>query len=380
VRFLSTGRCLVIRARAALAALAVAAIAVFAVTACGGDDADQDAQGTGQGAAETSTDADTDRPAVPKKKVGYVTIFGDPVQLRFARVFREAAEAVGWEVLFVDAKGQPSQALRAMQNFINQNVDAIVSSSVETAFVGPALADARAKGIPTIATGAIIGGDPKAWSAIYVESEEDLSTVLAEHVVSQAPPGGKNHIGIIWNNEYLPGTLRYEHFKDALAESEWEVSAQRTVSATNPSQGSQNAASAMLAADPDISAILAIFDWMAPPAVTAIQAAGRDDVTVYSYYADHVNLPLLIRPNSPLKAVVDGNVEQVAAVAVDQLLRYFVLDEPLDPDAVSQIEFEYSVYTRDNAPEFGDDYLGPVSVESVVQPWLDKWNQEYAID
>src|SRR5579885_262230 len=37
-------------------------------------------------------------PAVPHKTIGYITIFGDPVQLRFARVFQQAAKDVGWKI------------------------------------------------------------------------------------------------------------------------------------------------------------------------------------------------------------------------------------------------------------------------------------------
>jgi ABC-type sugar transport system substrate-binding protein len=318
-------------------------------------------------------------PVVPKETIGYVTIFGDPVQLRFARVFQAAAKSVGWKVLFQDARGQPNQALRIVQNFINQKVNAIVASSVETSYIASALADARKAGIPTIATGATIGGNHKSWSAVYVESEQGLSSALAKFVNSQTPPSGKNHIGIIWNNEYLPGTLRYKFFQNALKSSKYKVTQNQVVSATDPTQGSQNAASTMLSADPQISAILAIFDWMAPPAITALHAAGRNDVSIYSYYADNTNLPLLEQPNSPLKAVVDGNVEHVCAVTVDQLLRYFVLHKPFAQNAVAKIKFDYTVYTAANAPKFSKSYLGPVSVNSVVAPWLAKWKKQYTI-
>jgi ribose transport system substrate-binding protein len=360
-----------------LAVLALAGVAVLASQAVARPG--HVLRGATATASAATPAAQSAGPVVEKKTIGYVTIFGDPVQLRFARVFQAAAKAVGWKVIFQDARGQPAQALRIMQNFVNQKVDAIVSSSVETSYVKSALADAKAKGIPVIATGATIGGNLKSWTAVYVESEQGLSTALAKYVVAQSPPGGKSHLGIIWNNEYLPGTLRYRFFQKALASSKYKATQQHTVSATDPTQGSQNAASAMLSADPQISAILAIFDWMAPPAITAIHAAGRTDVSVYSYYADNTNLPLLEQANSPLKAVVDGNVEEVCAVALDQLLRHFVLGKPFAPNAASAIKFKYTVYTKANAPKFSKSYLGPVSVSSVVSPWLAKWKKEYTI-
>src|SRR5205823_7516615 len=144
-------------------------------------------------ATATRSDHATAKAAVPAKKIGYVTIFGDPVQQRFRRVFEAAAKRVGWKVDFVDARGNPAQALRAMQNFINDGVDAIVASSVETAYVKTALDDARRKGIPTIAVGAIIGGNTSAWSAVYVESEAGLSQALAHYVTAQTPAAGKDH-------------------------------------------------------------------------------------------------------------------------------------------------------------------------------------------
>jgi ribose transport system substrate-binding protein len=362
----------VLRPRLAIFLVPVIAVAALASQAVARSTHDQ----RGQVAAPALRVA---APAVPQKTIGYVTIFGDPVQLRFARVFQQAAKDVGWKVEFQDAKGQPAQALRIVQNFINQKVDAIVSSSVETSYIASALADAKKAGIPTIATGATIGGDLSKWSAVYVESEQGLSTALAKYVDAQTPPAGKNHIGIIWNNEYLPGTLRYNFFKKALANSQYKVTQNQVVSATDPTHGSQAAASSMLTADPQISAILAIFDWMAPPTVTAIHAASRNDVSIYSYYADNTNLPLLEQPNSPLKAVVDGNVEQVSAVTVDQLLRYFVLHKPFQKNAASKIKFKYTVYTKANAPKFSKSYLGPVTVSSVVSPWLAKWKKEYSI-
>lgn len=336
--------------------------------------------GPGVFAAGTPSDASTpaeSSPEVEARTIGYVTIFGDPVQQRFFRVFDAAAQAVGWNVEFVDAQGDPAEAQRAMETFLNDGVDAIVASSVETPIVRASLDEARERGIPTIAVGAIIGEPLDAWSAVYVEDEGALSRALADHMLADEEGG---EVGIIYNTEYVPGVIRHDDFVAALADTSWEVVAEEVVTVSEFSDGSRRAADAMLTAHPNLKVILAIFDWMAPPAVAAIETAGRtDQVSVYSYYADDVNLPLLIDPASPLRAVVDGNVEVVSAVAVDQLLRHFVDGGELDPDAVENIDFTYTVYTVDNAPEYNDDYLGPVDLDTVLGPWVADWQERYAL-
>src|SRR3954462_10351556 len=73
------------RARLVVPIVAVAAIAAFAAQAI-----------AGPSHAQRQPLAAAAGPAVEPKTIGYVTIFGDPVQLRFARVFQAAANAVGW--------------------------------------------------------------------------------------------------------------------------------------------------------------------------------------------------------------------------------------------------------------------------------------------
>ncbi|MFA4928662.1 MAG: hypothetical protein WC558_09095, partial [Patulibacter sp.] len=91
------------------------------------------------------------------------------------------------------------------------------------------------------------------------------------------------------------------------------------------------------------------------------------------------NLPPLIDPKSPLQALVDGPVEQVSLVAVDQLLSHFEKGTPLDPKAADGLQVEYDIYTKDDHPELTKGYITPYPVDEYLKPYVTKWQQEYGL-
>jgi len=353
------------------ACLLVAALAV----ACSGD---EEKAGTPTAPASSPT-AGADLPAAGSRTIGYVTISGDPVQLRWWRVFEAAAKEVGWNAEFADAKGVPDDALRAMQNYINTGADAIIAACVETPWARPALDDAKAKGIPVIAIACPVSPPENAWTAVFAEDEAGLGDTLAKYVVQQLEAAGATNVGVLYDTQFLSGKIRYDAFKAAIADTSIKVVADFAPPLTDPTEGSRKAAADILTAHSDLDAILAIYDWMAPPSVSAIEAAGKQDqVTVYSFYADHVNLPILLKEGSPMKAVVDGPVETASLAIMDELLDYFVNDDPIDASAFTSEKMEFVIFTKDNAPAFGDDYVGPIALDPLLAPWLEKWQQEYS--
>lgn len=357
--------------RPALAAAIAAAVLIVAV-GCGGDDSDDPGTGGGDASAD-----------IEDKTIGYVTILNDPVQQRFFRVFEGAADAVGWNTKFADAGGDTGEAVRIVDNYLRQGVDGIVAACVETPIIRKALDDAADDGVPTIAVACPVSPPEDAWSAVYAEDEAGLATALAEHVAEELQASDEEgSVGILYDETFLSGKIRRDIFVETLNEVGVEIAAEQTVGLDDPTGNARRAAQGMLSANPDMNAMIAIYDWMAPPAISAIETAGKeDDVSVYSFYADHVNLPLLLEPDGPMQAVVDGPVENVSALAVDQLLENFSGGE-IDPNAADELEYEFTVYTKDTAGELDfdpDTYLGPVDLQSVLDPWLEQWREEYAL-
>jgi len=55
-------------------------------------------------------------------------------------------------------------------------------------------------------------------------------------------------------------------------------------------------------------------------------------------------------------------------------------DNTIDASAFTSEKMEFVIFTKDNAPAFGDDYVGPIALDPLLAPWLEKWQQELKDD
>ncbi|MBF6621315.1 MAG: sugar ABC transporter substrate-binding protein [Patulibacter sp.] len=355
--------------RRRLATAAALALTVGGLAACGSDSDD----GT------TSTAAAGGGAGVEKRTIGYVdNLHSGPMQQRWFNYFTAATDKLGWDVRLQDAKGDAALGAKQGVNLVNQGVDALVISCFDTAPMRPAINAAKKKDIPVLSVGCPLP-EQEAWDAVYHQDDNALSTTLAEYVESQAPPSG-GKIGVLYDDQLLSGRLRNDVFEATMKDSDTEIVGSEAVGLTDIESRARKASNAFLSANPDLTGIVAIYDIYAPPAVSAIKAAKRtDDVSVYAYYANANNLPPLIDEQSPLQALVDGPVEQVSLVAVDQLLSHFEKGTPLDPKAADALDVNYDIYTKDDHPELTEDYITPYPVDEYLAPYVEKWQQEYGL-
>lgn len=352
--------------RRRLATAAALALTVAGLAACGSDSDDT-----------ASTSAAADKPGVEKRTIGYVdNLHSGPMQQRWFNYFTAATDQLGWEVRLQDAKGDAALGAKQGVNLVNQGVDALVISCFDTAPMRPAINAAKKKDIPILSVGCPLP-EQEAWDAVYHQDDNALSKALAEYVESQAPPSG-GKIGVLYDDQLLSGRMRNDVFNETMKDSDTEIVGSEAIGLTDIESRSRKASNAFLSANPDLTGIVAIYDIYAPPAVSAIKAAKRtDDVSVYAYYANANNLPPLIDPKSPLQALVDGPVEQVSLVAVDQLLSHFEKGTKLDPAAADDLEVNYDIYTKEDHPELTDDYITPYPVDDYLDAYTEKWQQEY---
>src|SRR5205823_5205084 len=136
----------------------------------------------------------------------------------------------------------------------------------------------------------------------------------------------------------LVGRLRSDYFINALKKAGIQLVSTPVIPETSIAPSTTQAIKGTLQAHPDTKAFVPVFDFSVGPGVQALKSLGPSakGVAIYTYYADQVNLPLMLQKDSPIKGVVDGPVEQVSLVAVDQLLRHFNTGEPLDRNAAQK--------------------------------------------
>ncbi len=316
---------------------------------------------------------------VKARTIGYVDVLAaGAMQKRWYDYFVKGADKLGWKVKLADAAGDPSVALTDAENFINQGVDALAVSCVETGGLRAALDDAKAKNIPIVAVGCAEPPPTDAWSGVYAEDDPGLAKTLAKFVVQNL--GAGSEVGILSDAALLVGRERTDLITSELKNAGINVVATTVIPETDIVHSSTVGTADILNGHPNVKAIICVFDWSAGPAIAAIQQAGKtSSVNVYSFYADQVNLPLMIKPGSPLKGLVDGPVEQVSLVALDQLLAHFQNGSKIDPNAAKSLNVNFTVFTPDQHPDLTANYVGPWSLDKYGKPFFDKWNKTYGL-
>jgi ABC-type sugar transport system substrate-binding protein len=351
------------------------ALAGLVLAACGGSSGSSSSAATEAESSTTATSSGGGLAAVPKETIGWVdaTLAGS-YQQRIYQAGKAALEHVGWEVKTVDTKGEPATAASGVSSLVNSGVDAIIMSAVTPSTARAGLLQAKSKGIPVLMVGSAVDNslNESLGLVYYGESETELSEPLGELIAEDVKPGSK--VGILSTTALASAVERTESLEKSLGEAGIEVLS--PVETTFDFSSGQANASALLNQNPELAAIIPVFDIWTAATVSAIKAANRDEVAVYSYYADAVNTPLMRKNPTIVKGLADGNMIISPLIAVEQLLGYFAEQKEIDPSA-AEGKFTYETITSKNLPPGAQN--GPISIEEATAPFYAKWGKQYEL-
>lgn len=356
------------RAAACLAAIAVS----FTFAACGSDDSSSSSSSSDGGKAAATVDGKTQ---VPAKTIGWLDgVLAGSFQQRQYQAGKEAIEHVGWKVKTVDTKGDPALAASGASSLVTSGVDAIVMSAVTPSTARAGLLQAKAKGIPVLMVGSAVDDSlDESLDLTYLgENEEELTAPLAAEMLKTLKSG--DEVGMLSTTSLASATRRAASLTKALEAGGVKV-LRPLETGFDFSAGVKNA-STLLNQNPDMKAIVPIFDLWTAATVSAIKSAKKqDDVKVYSYYADAVNTPLMRKNPDLIPAVTDGDMVVSSYLVVDQLLKHFTKDAPIDPKAADG-KITYGAVTKDNLPP--GEQNGPVDPAKAAEPFYEQWDEAYA--
>lgn len=333
------------------------------VAACGGDDDDDD------GDAGAPAEA-TPQIKVEPRTIGVVNLIRQsPAEDKIDRFYEDAAEALGWKVEIVDGAADPQKIAQATQTFINRRVDAIITTSTETALMRTQMRRARQRNIPWISTN---GGTTESdlFSAQYEEDEYKMGRQLADHIEETVDDP---QIANLKTSLAISGVLRDNAFHDVFSRDRF--AAEQEIDLTNPVVNTEQVLNDVLTANPDVNVVHAVYDNMSQASVTTIRRR-RSDAQLFNYFTTEQNVKNL-RSQTPLQAVSDVNLPHTGGVALDELLAFFEKDDPIDRNALEKNPLTYQVVSRDNIEELLGDKDESFPNDEILKPFLDKWATEY---
>lgn len=248
--------------------------------------------------------------------IGYsVSTLNNPAFVYLSDEIERNAEELGIEINVSDSQNDSSVQASAMDDFITQEVDAIIVNPVDSAAIEPSVESANDAGIPVIT----------------VDRSSDGGEILAS-IVSDNVAGGEMAaqflVDTVGENakvavvEGVPGASatqeRTEGFNN-VADDMLEVVTSQTGNFDRAD--SLTVAENILQANPEIVAIFAENDESALGVYEAVTAAGRDDIVIVGF--DGAELALESIENGELDATIGQRFDLMAELAVQAVVDHY---------------------------------------------------------
>lgn len=260
---------------------------------------------------------------------------------------RDAAAALGYQLLVADAETQVVKQSHQVDNFIHSGVAGMILCCADPSGIVPAIKRANRAQIPVVTLdGSARGGDV----VCYVGHDNTANGQAAgEFLVGQVRAAGERSCRVVILDYPKSATVcvaRVEGFRKAIAqEPRIRVIAQQDGEANRAA--SFRVMSSILQANPEIDAVFGINDNTVLGAMAAAQSAGRiDKIRFISVSWSSEAFELLEKP-SALAAAVVTNPYDMGYRAVQSLVEH-LQGKPVP----KQILLKPTVYTHENVGKF----------------------------
>lgn len=229
------------------------------------------------------------------------------------------AQKYGYTISFVDANRDNARQQQQVEDFISRHVDAIVLTPYDSKAIGSAIVEANKANIPVF-TADIANASKQGAVVAHVASNNEQGGQQAGMLMCKALPQGGS-VAILNQPEVTSVQDRVKGFKEALAQHCPSVKVVADTDSNGTRTKASNDMSDVLQAHADLKGVFGINDDSALGAVTAIQAAGKNGITVIGYDAS---------PEAR-KAIANGSMfgdaiqhpDQIGKLTIDAIHDYF---------------------------------------------------------
>lgn len=269
-----------------------------------------------------------------------VSTLSNPYFVDLRDATQAAADEAGYELVVGDAQDDASQQQNDLQNYVTQQVDAILVNPVDEEAVVPAVEEANNSDIPVIAVDRQPAGG-------------ELATTVASDNVLGGQLAGEEIIEIVGSGpivqlEGIPGTAeardRGEGFQQEIdAQDEVELAASQP--ADFERGAGLNVMENLLQANPDIEGVFAQNDEMALGAVQALEERAGSEVAVVGFDATDDGLEAI--QEGTMNATIAQNPGEIGRLGVENAISTIEGEE-----VEEEIPVEVELVTEENVDEF----------------------------
>lgn len=264
--------------------LVLAAAMVFAMTACGGNDTSSSTPAAGGSSAVASGASGA---SGEKVKIG-LSIAGltMPYYVRMYDGFMAAAEKEGYEVVFADGGADAESTVKAVEDLISSDIDALAVSTNYSEALVDSFAKCKELGIPIFYIGNLnLIPEAKEFMTFWEGTRSDSAGYLGGEWVAQYLDGlnYKKDLNIVQVSLVSDALQqRYDGFVKGLEDNGYTVNTVNTVGDLTREK-SLSGCEDMLTAHDDIDIFFGTAGTSALGAYDATQNAGRTEVMVVGF-------------------------------------------------------------------------------------------------
>ncbi len=275
---------------------------------------------------------------------------------------RKVVEAAGGTLVTTDGQADIRKHIDNINSFVTRGVDGILVQLGDPEQFAAVFAKAKAAGIPVVTT-SIGQTSPDALCDVNGD-DEIMTAILIRQMVTDIKAKGKVYIISVPGAPILETRARIAR---AFLSGYSGVSVADTVPTQHSVPYTLNVMQNILTANPEPGSVAAVFvtyDLLASGAAMAIANAGRqDEIKVYSIDGDEIGFQMLFDKSNPFAATVSQNVENIGAIAADQVLK--AIDGRADevPYAVYPPSFLAAKANLAEAVKVAKDKYGPDCLE-----------------
>jgi ABC-type sugar transport system substrate-binding protein len=355
-------------------AFAAMAFAVLAVAACGSSSSSSSSSSSTAASSAAPTSGATasfhGTTTLPKGTIGILTSsLASESESHWAATAQKALAAVGWKAVVVDGKGDPSVWSEALQNFVTEHVNGIITMVIDPAPVAQQLMAAKAAGIPVISAGVTVAPSKGLYAANYAPPDQGFAEDIAQYAKAHLPAGSQ-YVALDLSALYGAHALLVQT-NPLLQQEGLKLVGTADISANNPVTDARTDTANLISAHPQAKMVLSCCDFTPPITVATLQQANHPDVLSLARY-DNLSSLALIRKGAPV-AVAATNADTAILTAIDQILAHTAKHTAIDPNADSG-KYQFVMISKANVPPAGQFYFVP---QKQIDAFVSEWAAEY---